>query len=180
MFVLPLFYTVLLTQQKYFRLKGRRPKHFQTWRYRREQEIRGWDDLIEPLTCSYLRWKYHSPYERNSQRFESSAGQDSEPAQPLGYELTVAVLELFSMETDVTIFRSATSTSAPVDLAEHGFLAKSPRSPKIAVGFRTLELFHRLRLRKASLSFEAFTKVLCDYYQVCSFYFLPHMLLTIS
>ena len=76
------------------------------------------------------------------------------------------------METDVTIFRSATSTSAPVDLAEHGFLAKSPRSPKIAVGFRTLELFHRLRLRKASLSFEAFTKVLCDYYQVRSIYLL--------
>ena len=180
MFVLPLFYTVLLTQQKYFRLKGRRPKHFQTWRYRREQEIRGWDDLIEPLTCSYLRWKYRSPHERSSQRFESSAGQSSEAEQPLGYELTVAVLELFSMETDVTIFQLATSTSAPVDLAEHGFLAKSPRSPKIAVGFRTLELFHRLRLRKASFSFEAFTKVLCDYYQVCFCFIFYDTLLTVT
>ena len=97
----------------------------------------------------------------------ATSDSDSEPSRPAGYELTLAVFELFTMETEITIFRPGTSTSAPVDLAEHGFLAKSPRSPKVAVGFRTLELFHRLRLRKASFSFEAFTKVLCDFYQVC-------------
>ncbi|KAI0684178.1 hypothetical protein BC835DRAFT_1409208 [Cytidiella melzeri] len=48
----------------------------------------------------------------------------------------------------------------------HGFLAKSPSKPTIAISLKTLELLYRLRQRKASYSIEAFTKVLCDYYQM--------------
>lgn len=83
------------------------------------------------------------------------------------YKLTVSIFEIFSLKTSLTISRPPTSTSVPVDLAAHGFLAKTPVSPEVAVGFRTLELFHRLRLHKPSLSVEAFTKVMCDYYEVC-------------
>ena len=80
--------------------------------------------------------------------------------------LTVAVFEIFTLQTSLTIQRPSSSISAPVDLASHGFLAKTPTFPEVAVGFRTLELFHRMRLRKPSLSVEAFMKVLCDYYEV--------------
>lgn len=70
------------------------------------------------------------------------------------------------MEEDVTIYRPATSDCVAIDLASHGFLSKTPMKPEVAIGFRTLELFHRIRLRKASLSVEAFTRVMCDYYEV--------------
>lgn len=82
------------------------------------------------------------------------------------YTVTVSIFELFSLEMSLTISRPPTSTSVPLDLAAHGFLAKTPVSPEVAVGFQTLELFHRLRLRKPSISVEAFTKVICDYYEV--------------
>lgn len=76
------------------------------------------------------------------------------------------VYEIFTMELVKTILRPHTSVSPAIDLAEHGFLAKTPVFPNVAVGFQTLELFHRLRLRKASYSVEAFTRLLCDYYVV--------------
>lgn len=79
-------------------------------------------------------------------------------------EYSVQVFEIFNMEEAKTILRPPTSTSVVVDLAEHGFLGKTPIFPNVAVGFRTLELFHRLRLRKASYSVEAFTRLVCDYY----------------
>lgn len=70
------------------------------------------------------------------------------------------------MEEDITIYRPATSDCVAIDLAHHGYLPKTPMKPEVAIGFRTLELFHRVRLRKASLSVEAFTRVICDYYEV--------------
>ncbi|KAK7685267.1 hypothetical protein QCA50_011630 [Cerrena zonata] len=42
----------------------------------------------------------------------------------------------------------------------------TPVLPEAAIGFRTLELFHRIRSRKASVSIEAFTRVICDYYMI--------------
>ena len=81
-------------------------------------------------------------------------------------EYTVRVFELFSLDQSLTIQRPASSTSVALDLAEKGFLAKTPVLPHTAIGFRTLELYHRLRLRKPSFSIEAFTRVLCDYYMV--------------
>ena len=47
-----------------------------------------------------------------------------------------------------------------------GYLATSPVDPTLAISIKTLELFRRLRCRKASLSVEAYAKVLCDLYAV--------------
>ncbi|KAI0069909.1 hypothetical protein K474DRAFT_1609657 [Panus rudis PR-1116 ss-1] len=87
-----------------------------------------------------------------------------EPSQT--YEYTIPVYNILTNALSVTVYRPADSLSPAVDLAEHGYLAKTPISPTVAVSFSTLTLFHRLRLRKPSLSFEAFTKVVCDSYSL--------------
>ncbi|OCH83908.1 hypothetical protein OBBRIDRAFT_815670 [Obba rivulosa] len=68
-----------------------------------------------------------------------------------------------------------TDRSAAEALTLHGYLATTPVSPSFAISFKTLELFRRLRLRKPSFSAEAFTKVICDFYVVCSQYCLHSM-----
>ncbi|KAF9489129.1 hypothetical protein BDN71DRAFT_1402123, partial [Pleurotus eryngii] len=47
-----------------------------------------------------------------------------------------------------------------------GYLGMTPITPNLAISLKTLELFRRLRLRKASLSVEAFAKVMCNYYNM--------------
>lgn len=104
-----------------------------------------------------MQWKYGPRPE--------TPDPDTNP-QGKQYPYHVTVVEIFTMEEDVTIYQRPESTSVAVELAIHGYLAKTPHKPEVAVGFRTLELFHRVRLRKASLSVEAFTRVICDYYNV--------------
>lgn len=57
-----------------------------------------------------------------------------------------------------------------LDVAALGYLSKTPVNPNVALSFRSLELFHRIRLRKPSFSMEAFTKVVADYYNVSTAY----------
>ncbi|KAK7685839.1 hypothetical protein QCA50_011185 [Cerrena zonata] len=137
-------------------LKGYRRRPAQSWKERRKQEMHGWDPLIDRLADAFLTWKY------------GTSSSDSTPFPELSheYDYSLAVYEIFTLESKVTISRLSSSTSIPVDFAAYGYLTKTPTSPTIAVGFRTLELFHRLRQRQPSLSVEAFTKVICDYYQV--------------
>lgn len=135
-------------------MKGRRYIDTRTWRDRRDREIRGWDPLIQPLADAYIAWKH------------GASRPLIDPTHDPRYNYEVSVIEIFTMQQRITFSRSETSVSPPIDLAAHGFLAKTAVAPEVAVGFRTLELFHRIRLRKASMSVEAFTKVLCDYYQV--------------
>lgn len=129
-----------------------------------------WNSLIEPLTDAFLTWKYgtlivHGDSSHTDQSQDGSPiDTHSNPVPEI--ECTVAVYEIFSLDSSVTFTRPPTSTSIPVDLATHGYLAKTPLFPTVAVGFKTLEHFHRLRLRQPSLSIEAFTKVICDHYQV--------------
>ena len=85
-------------------------------------------------------------------------------------QYTANVFDIWSLARTITIRRDAESTSAAVDLMKHGFLAKSPSRPTVAISLKTLQLLYRLRQRKASFSIEAFAKVLCDYYQVRPLY----------
>lgn len=79
---------------------------------------------------------------------------------------TIPVYDVFSLRSTVLIHRSQESTSASIDIALRGYLPKTPTKPGTAVSFKTLELFHRIRLRKPSMSVEAFAKVVADYYAV--------------
>ena len=155
------------------RWKGRRPRRDQrTWRERRQKEFHAWESLIDPLADAYIKWKFGSAPTASDDVVSppADAQQDTtpEPDAPShdSVDYTLKVFELFSLEETLTVHRPASSTSVAVDLAEHGFLAKTPILPYYAIGFRTLELYHRLRLRKPSFSVEAFTRVLCDYYKV--------------
>ena len=123
-----------------------------SWKERRKRELHAWEPYLEELTNSYIKWK---------------CGSHDVELESKEYPYTLTVLDIFSLQTKVTVYRPATSNCPALDLALHGYLPKTPMKPEMAVGLRTLELFHRVRLRKASLSVEAFTRVICDYYEVC-------------
>ncbi|EMD33855.1 hypothetical protein CERSUDRAFT_55723, partial [Gelatoporia subvermispora B] len=79
---------------------------------------------------------------------------------------TIDVVDMYTMDSTTHISRTEDSRSVAEALAQHGYLATSPTNPSLAISFKTLELFRRLRLRKPSFSVEAFTKVVCDFYAI--------------
>ena len=99
-------------------------------------------------------------------------GEDSSPhplhtpgaSSPATWEFDL--FDLFTLETNGRITRRTDSDSPALDLMEHGYVAKTPERPQVAVSVRTLQLLHRLHNRKPSFSIEAFAKVVCDYYSV--------------
>lgn len=88
-----------------------------------------------------------------------------EPHKPV--QSSVKVYNIWTREKSLTIDRSQDSTSAALDLMRHGYIAKTPTYPEVAVSVTTLVLLFRIRQRKASFSIEAFAKVVCDFYTVC-------------
>jgi hypothetical protein len=96
----------------------------------------------------------------------ASRGFVDENSAPLIWEFDV--FDLFSLESQGRVVRQPDSVSPALDLMQHGYVAKTPGKPQVAVTVRTLELLYRLRNRKASFSIEAFAKVICDYYSVNS------------
>jgi hypothetical protein len=48
----------------------------------------------------------------------------------------------------------------------NGFMSPVPDTPSLAISLTTLELYRRLRLRQPSFGIQAFTKVVCDLYEV--------------
>ena len=108
-------------------------------------------------------------YNTTSHAFESTTHSfsDTPSAVPqTSITVTLSVIDIYTLTTSVTVTRPTTSTSIVSDIARQGYLAVSPSQPGRAVSFKTLELFRRLRLRKASMSIEAFAKVICDFYMV--------------
>ncbi|KAI0338442.1 hypothetical protein BDW22DRAFT_1337893, partial [Trametopsis cervina] len=79
---------------------------------------------------------------------------------------TVAIFDIFTGAREFTVHRPPDSLSPAIDLMRHGYIAKSPTSPNIAVSVKTLDLLYRLRQRKPSYSIEAFVKVVCDFYNI--------------
>ncbi|KAK7683800.1 hypothetical protein QCA50_013176 [Cerrena zonata] len=153
--------------------RGQRSRHPRSWRLHWQQEMGAWNPLIEPMADAYIKWKYGQSTRTRptSPSTCDTPASSPSPVPPSREEessqaYTLLVYELFSMETSYTVLRPPTSTSAAVDFAEHGFLVKTPVLPSVAIGFRTLELFHRIRSRKALMSIEAFTRVICDYYMI--------------
>lgn len=82
------------------------------------------------------------------------------------YEFDIEVVDLYTLQTMARIKPAAHEKSGAAALVAQGFIGAKPISPSIAISIKTLELYRRLRLRKPSLSVEAFAKVICDYYEV--------------
>ncbi|KAG1871441.1 hypothetical protein F4604DRAFT_1583258 [Suillus subluteus] len=82
------------------------------------------------------------------------------------YDFTVNTIDIFTLETSASISQSADCLSPSVALMSRGYIGNAPHQPSFTVAIWTLELFRLLRLRKPSLSVEAFAKVICDTYAV--------------
>ena len=96
---------------------------------------------------------------------KASTSAASEPALTPYH---IQVFDMYTLVNNITIYRPADSISPALDLLDNGYIAKTPAHPQVAVSVKTLELLYRLRQRKASFSIEAFAKVVCDYYTVCT------------
>lgn len=150
-----------------------------------------WDGLMESLTDNFIEHTYGGELPMTSDAAPpptataapsstatttpSSSAVTDIPSSTAGgapsasadcYEYTLDVYDLFSLDTEVTIQRSPTSLSPALDLVRHGYIAKTPTRPSVAVSIKTLQLLYRFRQRKPSISMESFAKVLCDYYGV--------------
>lgn len=154
-----------------------------SWRRRRERVMESWDNVFDLVTAAYCQWKYPtSPCDASEPEIPGSSMPGVAPDEAIDIEegpqfipYTFSSFDLFSLQREVTVIRPAHSVHSIVDLAANGYLGKTAINPSAAVSFKTLELFHRMRQRQPSLSTEAFTKVICDYYAVCS-RSLPHFL----
>ena len=109
------------------------------------------DSLVDAL----ISWKY--PNQLNS----------SLPSHDLTYDFEIEVVDIFSPSATAVISRSADSTSIPVALVHSGYLGTTPLVPSLAVSLKTLQLFHTIRMHRASFSVEAFAKVVCHWNKVC-------------
>jgi hypothetical protein len=92
----------------------------------------------------------------------------------------INVVDIYTLNEQALILRDHDCQSIAEALARNGYLGSTPETPSVAVSFRTLELYYRLRIRKPSFSVEAFAKVVCDHYKVSDQCWLSVHLLTCS
>ena len=141
-----------------------------TWRQRLERQQSNWNAIFSTLTAAFLQWKYptttlapHPPTDPPSPPSLHDIDVD-----PISYDFTIDCVDLYTLSTSIHVPRTASMTAAEA-LMIQGYLVTSPLDPTLAISLKTLELFRRLRCRKASLSVEAYAKVLCDLYAVSNY-----------
>jgi len=146
-----------------------------TWRQRLERQQSNWNAIFTSLTDAFLQWKYPTtaPDPPTTSRDTPEARAPPSPTDspspidvdPISYDFTIDCVDLYTLSTSIHVPRTASMTAAEA-LMIQGYLVTSPVDPTLAISVKTLELFRRLRCRKASLSVEAYAKVLCDLYAV--------------
>ncbi|KAG6819386.1 hypothetical protein H0H93_012292 [Arthromyces matolae] len=138
------------------RWKGRRwYVDHRTWRARRANEFRHWEEVMDPLVDAYLAW----------QRNPSPPPPTVPSADvPDNYDFEIDVVDLYHLTSSATIRRPPDSISAAVDLTRSGYIGNTPEKPSLAISIPTLELFRVIRLHRPSFSVEAFAKTLCYIY----------------
>lgn len=135
--------------------------------------MESWDAVLDLLTSAYCRWKWPAT---SAEPMHATADPDPQPRQDapadqqqdIPYRFTT--YDIFTLQREATVMRPANSTYPIVDLAASGYLGKTAVNPTVAISFKTLDLFYRIRQRQPSLSTEAFMKVICDYYSVCAYH----------
>lgn len=135
--------------------RSRREKFQQTWAH--------WQPLLPSLTDALIKWK-------NIPAAEPLPPEANEPEDEIEDEpFEIYTVDLYTLH-DTTIIHRKPTTEASIALVQNGYLGASPLVPTLAISLKTLKLYRRLRLRKPSFSYEAFTKVLCDLYNVSVLY----------
>lgn len=133
---------------------GRLYKDSRTWRQRIHRLHQNWEPHLAEMVDAYLVWKY------------APQSSTSLPPTDADFSFTIQTLDIYNLTYDAHIHRQSDSKSVAQALMYHGYVGNTPESPSLALSVRTLELFRRIRLRKASFSVEAFSKVICDLYNV--------------
>jgi hypothetical protein len=136
---------------------SRKRADHRSWGQRLERENANWDDIIQPLTAALLQF--------NMKANPTPAHEDSEPAPNGSFIYSVAVANIYTLVSTVTV-ASESTPSIPESLMKIGYLATTPVSPSMAISISTLELYRRIRLRQPSFSFQGFAKVICDLYSL--------------
>ncbi|KAG1780889.1 hypothetical protein EV702DRAFT_1193717 [Suillus placidus] len=131
---------------------GRRYKDSRTWRQRLRNPHANWATLIPSLVDAYLQWKSSTSHHCHCSMDELAYCANE-------YDFTVNTIDIFTLELSASISQSADCLSPSVALMSRGYIGNTPHQPSFAVTIRTLKLFRLLRLRKPSLSVEAFAKV---------------------
>ncbi|KAI0083028.1 hypothetical protein BDY19DRAFT_987985 [Irpex rosettiformis] len=156
----------------------RRVGQVKTWRSRRTRQEEAWGKVLDIVIQEYITWRYRpsAQPDRNGPNQRGNHGEaepredeghvEAEPLNASEYLYTVAVFNLDTLDNSLTVRRRADSMSPAFDLMRHGYIAKSPSKPTVAVSATTLELLYRLRQRKPSYSIEAFAKTVCDKYNI--------------
>ncbi|KAL7283095.1 hypothetical protein ACG7TL_002520, partial [Trametes sanguinea] len=130
----------------------RKYKDTRTWRRRVRNLDENWRPLLPHLVDAYPAW-------RNG----DATPQDPSPSE---YDFEIDVLDFYSTSRATVVPRAADVLSPAEALVRHGYLGNVPLNPSLAVSLKTLELLRVFRLFKPSLSFEAFTKMLCYMYTI--------------
>ncbi|KAG6848322.1 hypothetical protein H0H93_001199 [Arthromyces matolae] len=126
-----------------------------TWKLRRETLEKNWAPLLEPLTDAYLQWRY-----------QQQSSQQPPPSESNPYDITITVLDIYTLSTVEVIRRSEHSPSVAITLVQAGYLGTAPESPSLAISLKTLELFRVIRLHRPSFSIKAFAKTICYLYTI--------------
>ena len=114
-----------------------------------------------------MNWKYTAATSHTPSPMATDPSVPTSPdAPPLNdFSFSIELLDIYTLETVVGV--ACSGEDLPIEaLVKNGYLANVPSRPTLAISFRTLELFRRIRLRKSSFSVEAFAKVICDLYSV--------------
>ncbi|OSD06825.1 hypothetical protein PYCCODRAFT_1442362 [Trametes coccinea BRFM310] len=134
-----------------------RPKDERTWAHRMQNLDDNWRPLIPRLVSAYLRWQDAGDVSPSEPPLDSSAGPTS---------FDIDIIDFYTLRHSATVPMLAQCETRAEALVLSGYLGTSPLLPSLAISLKTLELFRRLRLFKASFSVEAFTKLLCYYYKM--------------
>ncbi|KAI0753042.1 hypothetical protein C8Q80DRAFT_1342386 [Daedaleopsis nitida] len=136
-----------------------------------------WQELLPQLVLAYMRWREAQTSALPTADLDANTDAEGD-VNMSEFDFEIDCIDLFSLCSSVTIRRSPQDSPA-VGLIKNGFLAATPVSPTIVVSLKTLELFYDIRRFKASLSVEAFTKLICFRYFV-SLIISPRLLLTLT
>jgi hypothetical protein len=140
-----------------------------TWRQRLERQQSNWKAVLPSLIDAFLGWKYPEMLTTSAATPMTSdtleANTTPPDVDPVSYDFSIECVDLYSLTTSIDVPRTSSMTAVEA-LMVQGYLATSPVDPTLAISIKTLELFRKLRCRKASFSVEAYAKVLCDLYAV--------------
>ena len=150
--------------------RGRKVADTRTRKLRHQHLQENWMAAKDSAVSAYIDWINVQDSARSQQN--PCPAPSNSP-----HEFNIDIIDIFTLSKTACIVRDDTSTITEA-LVRNGYIGSSPESPVLAISIRTLQHYHRLRLRKPSFSIEAFAKVISDSYGVCQSILLGLTLLT--